>query len=115
MNNVNVKFEVLKKSKKKDKAGQLTLSGEMSVNTIEYITDIVKKEQSKYNTLDIVIQNPTQIDLAGIQLLCSLVSSYKSSNREVKVSLELSKDIESLLNGAGISKIFTNLNNLTTL
>ena len=96
----NLKIE-LNKGDGNGQANTISLEGELTLHNIETIWDRLREEVLKNNKLIIELRNVENMDLSCLQLL----SSIQRFNSNVKVKMNLSDQLETLLLRGGFSAL----------
>lgn len=85
---------------------KLTLSGDLSLNSVKELKDDLLAYLNKSSNLKIVVKDADNIDLGTIQLLQSFVWTTLKSNNQAEVEFELHSDQQKLLSNSGIKMKF---------
>lgn len=83
----------------------MQFSGQLIINYIENITELVKKSITTTKDLEIVIENPESVDVTFIQLLLSIKSTFKNSEKKVSIKTNLKDELETLINNSGFNYV----------
>lgn len=102
----NYSLKLKSNGKKKDKDYTLNLGGDLSLNSISEIHEELKKELDKVNSLQIVLNEVEQIDITLIQVLYAIEKEFKTENKSVQITMNLSDQDELLLKRTGFNKYF---------
>ncbi|TAJ15276.1 hypothetical protein DMA11_02405 [Marinilabiliaceae bacterium JC017] len=81
-------------------------SGNLVINYINEIVDIVKKEISFSKPLDLIIDNPESIDLTFIQLVLSIQKDSLENNQDLSVTANIKPELKSVIANAGFNQFF---------
>lgn len=85
---------------------KLTLSGDLSLNSIKGIKADLSAYLNKHNTLKVLVKNADNIDLGFIQLIQSFAWTNLKSNNQVDIEFALNPDQQKLLSNSGIKLKF---------
>jgi hypothetical protein len=93
----------------KDESKKLTIkfSGNLVINHIEEICNIVFEKTDVKKSLHLNIANPDTIDLTFIQFVLSLQKTYLNKDVDFSVTAKLRDDLKLLLGNAGF-QLFLN-------
>ncbi|MCU4163244.1 hypothetical protein [Carboxylicivirga caseinilyticus] len=83
----------------------LQFSGQLIINYIENITEIVKEKVSATKDLDIQVDNPDSVDITFIQLVLSIKKTYELAGKEVNITTELKDELKTLIGNSGFSYV----------
>lgn len=86
-----------------DGVKQVRLSGSIIINHIEKIYDELKEQITPEDAVDVVVENPENVDITFVQLILSMKSAWKASGKHLTISTTLPEDLTALLAKAGIS------------
>jgi len=84
---------------------KLSFSGQLIINHIEKITDIVNEKLSADRDLQMEIDNPESVDVTFIQLLLAITASVKANGKNVTISAELKDELKALIKNSGFSYV----------
>ncbi len=85
--------------------GIISFSGQLIINYMENITEIVKEKVNTAKNLDVKIDNPDSVDITFIQLLLSLKHTFEKAGKKVNVKAELKDDVKVLIANAGFEYV----------
>ena len=106
-NDRNIK---IKPSKKKGESKvSIILENELTIFSVEAIKDNIIEAIKKYDMIEFVLKNISNMDLTFVQLFYSIKISAEKLNKKVSFDVELSDDIESLFENSDLNKAL-NLN-----
>lgn len=83
----------------------MLFSGQLIINHISKITEIVKDGLNINANLAIVIDHPENLDVTFIQLLYSLKNTFSAENKNVIFSAHLSEELKALVTNSGFNLI----------
>nr|WP_321407181.1 hypothetical protein [uncultured Carboxylicivirga sp.] len=83
----------------------LQFSGQLIINYIENITEIVKEKVSATKDLDIQVDNPDSVDITFIQLVLSIKKTFELAGKEVSITTELKDELKTLIGNSGFSYV----------
>lgn len=98
-------LSILPSRKKGENKVTITFSNELTVNNVEDLTDELRSSLGEYDETTIKINNISNIDLAGLQLILSLKKHIEESNRKVNLDFDLTEDSAQIINNAGFKSI----------
>ncbi|MCQ2235651.1 MAG: STAS domain-containing protein [Bacteroidales bacterium] len=87
----------------KDGKKQVRLSGSIIINHIEKVYDELKSQITPDDEVDLVVENPENIDITFVQLVLSMKKAWKESGKALNITTTLPDDLTTLLAKAGIS------------
>lgn len=83
----------------------MRFSGQLIINYIENITDIVKGKVNTSKDLDIIVDNPESVDITFIQLLVSVKNTIEKAGKKVNIDANLKDEIQALITNAGFNHV----------
>ncbi len=104
----DIKFKI-QKPKKGDKKAKIFLAGDLGISNLEEIVSKFKEVEKDYDDIEINLNDITLIDLATIQLLLSMKKSCVKHKKKINFNIDISNDINTLLETTGFSNIIRNL------
>nr|WP_319400366.1 hypothetical protein [uncultured Carboxylicivirga sp.] len=81
----------------------LRFSGQLIINYIESITEIVKDKLTTSKDLDIQVEDPDAVDVTFIQLLFSIKKTFDVAGTNVTVTSELKEEVKTLIGNSGFN------------
>lgn len=86
----------------KDGATQIRFSGQLIINNIEKINGDLASKLAIDKALEVVIDNPENVDITFIQLIASLRKTWKASGLPFAVTATLKPDLVQLIEKSGL-------------
>ncbi len=83
----------------------IRFSGQLIINFIESITEVVKERVKTSKNLEIQVDNPDSMDVTFIQLLLALKNTFETAGKEVSVSAELKDELRTLIDNSGFNYV----------
>lgn len=83
----------------------MRFSGQLIINYIENITEIVKEKVNTSKDLDLQIDNPDSVDVTFIQLLISLKKTFEKAGKKVSLTADLKEEIKTLIANSGFDYV----------
>ncbi|WP_430812503.1 MULTISPECIES: hypothetical protein [unclassified Carboxylicivirga] len=85
--------------------GQMRFSGQLIINHIEKITDIVKAGLKADKDLLIEIDNPDSLDVTFIQLVLSLKATLSANGCSTSIKANLKEELHTLVKNSGFQYV----------
>ena len=101
MENVRFKYEGKNKSKK----GILILTQECTIYNIQSIYKYLSGQLEKKEIHKVVVEQVSNIDLAGVQMIIALKKLLKSKNENLEFEMKLDEDLKNIITHCGIHDI----------
>jgi ABC-type transporter Mla MlaB component len=98
-------FKVTPAKSNGDKIARVDLQGDLSLNTIVELKDLLLDIIDKYQQFDIKISNVDTIDLGFMQLLQSFRWTAEKQKKVVELEFSLTDEQAQLLSNAGLGVI----------
>lgn len=96
----------IKPSKKKgENKVSIILENELTIFSIETMKDEIIDAVKKYDIIEFMLKDISNMDLTFIQLFYSIKISAESLNKKVSFDVNLSDDIESLFMNSDLNKV----------
>jgi len=92
-------------NQEKEKTSLIELKGELSIQYIYEIKAKLDEAIKELETIELLIYEPSIIDLTMLQYLFSLKKSEDALGKSFKISFELNSDLSELLEHAGFKKL----------
>ncbi len=105
----NKAFTVKKAEKGGKKSATVTITEEISLNNAEQFKENFQKLIDENESISINLKNINAIDLPGIQLLYSVLKTGKKQKKEIKIDLQVTGEIEAIMEHAGFTGYFQNI------
>ncbi len=84
----------------------IKISGDLIINHIEKIKSSLDEVIDGDKNINLVLDNPSSIDITFIQLIISLIKTSKSSDTDFNFSGIFSDEINGLIANAGFKDLF---------
>ncbi len=98
----NYKFEIIPE---KDKSiGTFLFQGDLNIENINEIYEKTTRNYTEFNTINIKVENVSDIDLTFIQLIYSLYKSLKTQKKYLNFRINLPDNLHELLANTGFNK-----------
>lgn len=97
-----MKHNKLTSVKNTDKGVEITLSGDLSLNTASAVKTELEAYINKKEPITVLVKDVEAIDLSIFQLLQSFLWTKKQRNEKVQVELSLTDDQQQLVDTCGI-------------
>ncbi|PWD99417.1 STAS domain-containing protein [Marinilabilia rubra] len=91
--------------KKSDGILTVDFSGQLTINYIQKIKEVVSEKIDFAQDISVSIDNPDNLDITFLQLLQSLKTTAELNKKELSVSSTLPNELESLVSNAGFSDL----------
>ena len=98
-------IKITPSDKKGDRKVQITLSGELTIYTIEGIKDEIIKAVQDYNDIEIVGENIKNMDLVFIQFINSIQKTTEKLDKQLKLEINLEEDNQVLFDNTDVTRI----------
>jgi ABC-type transporter Mla MlaB component len=92
-----------------DKNARILLEGEWTVKQTIAIHQELIAQIDKYESVEVVLQQITSLDITGIQLLYAIRQSAIAANKQCRFELAISHELEQLLAHTGFAHLATQL------
>ena len=79
----------------------VSFSGQLIINHASKITELLKDKLNTNLDLEMVINNPDNLDVTVIQLIYSIKNSFLDKNKKVNIIGKLKAELETLVNNSG--------------
>ena len=79
----------------------LTLSGELTLYSINTVLDKIKETLAEYPAVTLEINQVTGMDLSGIQLIYSIKKTLETENKKFSLRIDLPDELEELISKTG--------------
>jgi ABC-type transporter Mla MlaB component len=83
----------------------IRFSGQLIINHIEKIAEVVKESLKTDKDLQIEIDNPDSVDVTFIQLLLSLKATLETNGKTTTINAELKPEIHTLIKNSGFQSV----------
>lgn len=87
----------------KQTTADITISGDFTINNIVGLKQSIMEVLDNYDSIDLTVDNPANIDLTAVQLLISIQESASLSNKELNFRISVPEDLSKLLEHAGFT------------
>ncbi|MGQ1890222.1 hypothetical protein ACT29H_07240 [Thermophagus sp. OGC60D27] len=85
----------------------VTFSGQLTINYIQNIKDLVGKKIHFSKDIVVKVENPDNLDITFLQLLESIKATAESNQRKFSASGSLPDELLSLISNSGFSKLLS--------
>jgi len=89
---------------KKQKSISVQIEGELVLSNCEKAKKTFLDLLSKHNVFNVKLENVEAIDLAFVQLLISFFDTAKNEKKQIKLTKNLTSNIETVLKNTGFNK-----------
>ncbi len=83
----------------------LSFSGQLIINYIENISDIVTSKVNASKDLEITIDQPDTIDVTFVQLVVALTKTVEKNGKKVTVKPKVKEEIKTLIGNSGFGSV----------
>ncbi|MCF6241784.1 MAG: STAS domain-containing protein [Bacteroidales bacterium] len=104
----DIKFKI-QKPKKGEKRAKIFLAGDLGIGNLEEIVGKFKDIEKNYDEIEINLNEVSVIDLSTIQLLLSMKKSCVKHKKQINFNIDLSGELNTLLETTGFLKIIKTL------
>jgi len=105
----NKSFTVKKTKKGGKRNATVIITEEISLNNAAQFKEKMQKLIAENEVISVDMKNIHAIDLPGIQLLYSALKTGKKQQKEIKVDLQVTGELEAIIEHAGFTGYFENL------
>ena len=95
----------------KNKGGSsvsIELSDELTIYTIESISEIIIENTKKYDHVEINASEVKNIDLSFIQLIDAIQKTVEENGKKISLNIEINEENQILFDNTDISRIINN-------
>lgn len=106
MDSKNVKVE--KTGNKKNETVKIMISGDFTIDNAHYIKQDLLDNIASTKSINLVVDEVSNIDLTALQLIYALQKSLSKKNIAFSLKVDLPEELLTLVQHAGFEKITTN-------
>lgn len=102
-----VKIAFIPSKRKKTKKINVIIEGVFTLSNAAFVMEKISPSFKDFDSIDIVLKNIQQIDLAAVQVLQHLKKAEAANNKSITLDAELSKEDRALLFNSGLMALLT--------
>lgn len=86
-------------------AVKVVIEGDLSIRNAQNLKEPLEAAFNKYDLFEVELQNITALDITSIQLMYSLKKAVRAKSKTMNLTLNVSEEIQNVLEYSGLTKI----------